>query len=52
MMMRFKLPGKTRVRFEQVDGCKRPLDGFTKIWKKYPDAEIVSFDGHEIKTKA
>ena len=52
MEMRYILPGKDRPRFERVEGCVRPLDGFMKIWKKYPEARIISFDGHEIKTKA
>lgn len=51
MMMRFRLPGKDRPRFENVDGCVRILDGFSKIWEKYPDADIISFDGHEVKRK-
>ena len=52
MDMRFRVPGKNLPRFERVDGCRRLVDGFSKIWEKYPGAEIVSFDGHEVKTKA
>jgi len=52
MEMVFRVPGKGRPRMMKVEGCKRLLDGFAAVLKKYPDAEFVSFDGHLYKTKA
>ena len=52
MEMIFLVPGKHRPRMMRVEGCKRLLDGFAAVLKKYPDAEFVSFNGHPIKTKA
>ncbi len=52
MEMVFRVPGKNRPRIMRVEGCQRPLDGFSAILNKYPNAEFVSFDGHLYKTKA
>lgn len=52
MTMVFRVPGKERNRVMKVTGCKRLLDGFTGVLKKYPDAEIVSFNGHKVMKKA
>jgi len=52
MEMVFKVPGKSRPRVMKVEGCKRLLDGFSAVLKKYPDAEFVSFNGYQYKTKA
>lgn len=52
MKMVFKIPGKTRPRMMKVEGCKRILDGFIGVLKKYPDAEFVSFNGYKYSTKA
>ena len=52
MKMVFRVPGKGRPRMMKVEGCKRLLDGFVAVLKKYPDAEFVSFDGHLYKTQA
>lgn len=50
--MVFKIPGKSRPRMMKIEGCKRLLDGFAAVLKKYPDAEFVSFNGHKYLTKA
>ena len=52
MEMVFTIPGKHRPRMMKVEGCKRLLDGFAGVLKKYPDAEFISFDGILIKSKA
>ena len=52
MEMVFRIPGKGRPRVMKVEGCKRPLDGFSAVLKKYPNAEFISFNGHLYKTKA
>ena len=52
MEMVFRVPGKGRPRVMKVEGCRRPLDGFIGVLKKYPNAEFVSFNGHLIKAKA
>lgn len=52
MKMVFKIPGKKRPRMMKVEGCKRILDGFIGVLKKYPDAEFVSFNGYKYLTKA
>ena len=51
MEMRFIIQGKKLPRVMKVDGCKRLLDGFAAVLKKYPDAEFVSFNGHKYLTK-
>ena len=51
MEMVFCIPGKGRPRVMKVEGCKRPLDGFSAVLKKYPDAEFISFNGHKYLTK-
>ena len=51
MEMVFRVPGKNRPRVMKVEGCKRPLDGFTAVLKQHPDAEFISFDGYLYKTK-
>jgi hypothetical protein len=52
MEMVFRVPGKGRPRMMKVEGCKRLLDGFAAVLKKYPDAEFISFNGYQYKTKA
>lgn len=52
MEMVFTIPGKHRPRMMKVEGCKRLLDGFAAVLKKYPDAEFISFNGHLYKTQA
>lgn len=49
--MVFKLPGKERNRYMKIKGCKRLLDGFAGVLKKYPDAEFVSFNGYKVTKK-
>lgn len=51
MEMVFRVPGKERPRVMKVEGCKRLLDGFSAVLKKYPDAEFISFNGHKYLTK-
>lgn len=52
MTMVFKLPGKERNRVMKISGCKRLLDGFSGVMRKYPDAQFVSFNGYQVKKKA
>ncbi len=52
MEMVFRVPGKNRSRVMRVEGCQRPIDGFSAVLNKYPDAEFVSFNGYQYKTKA
>ena len=52
MEMVFRIPGKGRPRVMKVEDCKRLLDGFSAVLKKYPDAEFILFDGHKYLTKA
>ena len=52
MTMVFRLPGKERSRVMKISGCKRLLDGFIGVLKKFPDAQFVSFNGYPIKQKA
>jgi hypothetical protein len=51
MEMVFRIPGKTRPRVMKVTNCKRPLDGFSAVLEKYPDAEFISFNGYKYLTK-
>ena len=51
MTMVFKIPGKERNRVMKVGGCRRLLDGFIGVLKKYPDAQFVSFNGYPVKQK-
>ncbi len=52
MEMVFRIPGKNRPRIMRVEGCKRLLDGFSAVLNKYPNAEFISFNGYQYKTKA
>ena len=52
MTIRYTLPGKARPRVF-VGHCKKGMvEAFRELFKKFPDAKPVSFDGHEIKKQA
>ena len=48
MEIRYLLPGKSRPRVMQAKWVKAPIEAFRELFKKYPDAEPISFNGHNI----
>jgi hypothetical protein len=52
MIITFFLPGKTRARVFTGHWEKGMIEAFRELFKRFPDANPVSFDGHEIKKSA
>jgi hypothetical protein len=52
MVIRYVLPGKTRARVFVGHWEKGMVEAFRELFKRFPDANPISFDGHEIKKKA
>ena len=52
MEIRYLLPGKSRPRVIQAHWQKGIIEAFRELWKKFPDAIPLTFDGHQIKKSA
>ena len=50
--IRYLLPGKARARVFVGHWEKGMVEAFRELYKRFPDAKPISFDGHEIKQKA
>ncbi len=51
MEIRYCLPGKNRPRVFTAE-YKAPIDAFRKLFKEFPEAIPISFDGNKITKSA
>jgi hypothetical protein len=52
LKVQFTLPGKSRPRFMEIIYTGGVVNGFRQVYKKFPEAEIISFNGIPIRKKA
>ena len=52
MVIRYVLPGKARARVFVGHWEKGMVEAFRELFKRFPEAKLISFDGHEIKKSA
>ena len=52
MEIRYTVPNKSRPRIFVAHWRKGMIEAFRELWNKYPDANPISFNGHEIKKSA